>query len=455
MWLYRSLSPRALETVCQNLAVIVSTGVFWEAHTSDELLVVPWEKPATGLLCSLPPPPPPQKEHSTPKIIESAHIKCVKISHNDKPSFWKCRHGNTFLYATDQKVLNILLIIDAEYKSCQDEASWMALRGASAQKNFTLWIDPDGRGPLAPFEVECMRDSSGKYDTVVHHDRESSTAVPRGYEDPGSYKANLTYGGASVSQIIALVDASTSCKQFIYFACHHVVMTSSGQSYAYWVNRAGKPMLHWGGGIPGQLSCACYVTKSCARNKRCNCDANDSTWRYDSGYLTQKRNLPVTEVRAGDNGHSKEHARFYVGPLICTSWSCSGSRTLAYQNTCASTLPHVVIAFEHFLWWSAPFLGSSPNMLSKVSVLFLFFFCVVMLWKCCHKFSWAARSSNTCKLNNTPCHLSPKASPFCLSRILFFFFNMAYAFQPPVTSAHAPATCMHIRRTIAQSHHKP
>ena len=184
---------------------------------------------------------------------------------------------------------------------------------------FKLWVDPDGRGALAPFKVECIRGSSGRYDTVVHHDRELNTTVAQGHEDRGSFKAPLTYSGASLSQIIALVDASTSCKQFLYFACHGVVITSGGQPWAYWLNRARKPMLHWGGGIPGQLSCACYRTKSCAGSGWCNCDYNDSSWRNDSGYLSQKSNLPVTEVRAGDTGSSYEQARFYVGPLICTS----------------------------------------------------------------------------------------------------------------------------------------
>ena len=208
-------------------------------------------------------------------------------------------------------------MINAGFKSCQDEATWLELRGASLPQSFKLLIDSDGRGPLAPFKVECVLDSSGKYETVVHHNHESNTTV-RGYESAGSFKEALTYTGASLPQLTALVDASISCKQFLHFSCHGATMTWSGVSLTYWLNRDGQRMLHWGGGIPGKLSCACYRTNSCAGKRLCNCDANDKTWRYDFGYLTDKNNLPVTEVHAGDTGHAGEEAQFFVGPLICT-----------------------------------------------------------------------------------------------------------------------------------------
>ena len=55
-------------------------------------------------------------------------------------------------------------------------------------------------------------------------------------------------------------------------------------------------------------------------NQLCNCDANDSVWRYDEGYITDKQRLPLTEVRLGDTGHAGEIGKFTVGPLECTEY---------------------------------------------------------------------------------------------------------------------------------------
>ena len=53
--------------------------------------------------------------------------------------------------------------------------------------------------------------------------------------------------------------------------------------------------------------CACGITNSCAtRSYRCNCDSNDFTWREDSGLLTDKKTLPVSQLRFGDTGDGEE-----------------------------------------------------------------------------------------------------------------------------------------------------
>ena len=61
------------------------------------------------------------------------------------------------------------------------------------------------------------------------------------------------------------------------------------------------------------------MDNSCATSGRlCNCDANDSTWRFDEGYITDKQRLPLTEVRLGDTGNAGEYGKFIIGPLECT-----------------------------------------------------------------------------------------------------------------------------------------
>ena len=61
-----------------------------------------------------------------------------------------------------------------------------------------------------------------------------------------------------------------------------------------------------------QLSIGCYDD-----SQVCNCDNNDNTWREDSGVLTNKTNLPVTEMRFGETGHSSESLMYQLGPLKC------------------------------------------------------------------------------------------------------------------------------------------
>ena len=77
-------------------------------------------------------------------------------------------------------------------------------------------------------------------------------------------------------------------------------------------------MKYWGGAQPGSNSCACGMTNSCAkRNKKCNCDKNDSWYREDSGYLTDKSSLPVSELRFGDNSESNQYGYHTLGKLKC------------------------------------------------------------------------------------------------------------------------------------------
>ncbi|XP_064606073.1 uncharacterized protein LOC135470954 [Liolophura sinensis] len=51
----------------------------------------------------------------------------------------------------------------------------------------------------------------------------------------------------------------------------------------------------------------------------CNCDAGSSVPASDSGYLSEKSHLPVTQVRFGDTGtiDDDKEGRFRVGPVVC------------------------------------------------------------------------------------------------------------------------------------------
>ena len=183
-------------------------------------------------------------------------------------------------------------------------------------------MNPQGLVSSPVVQVYCdMTSKSGVGVTVIGHDSESRTLV-KGYESPGSYKRNINYD-ISMEQIVAIMKQSANCEQYIKKECYHSVFrfSSTGSYLAWWVSRQGYKMNYWGGAAVNSGNCACGMTNSCAGGYKCNCDKNDNTWREDSGYLTDKNTLPVTELRFGDTGtiNSGKHESGYhtLGKLRC------------------------------------------------------------------------------------------------------------------------------------------
>ncbi|CAH1244667.1 CNTNAP5 [Branchiostoma lanceolatum] len=175
-------------------------------------------------------------------------------------------------------------------------------------------IDPDGpdRGVL-PMTVQCDV-VGGTATTLIGHNSEARTHVD-GIESFGTYSKDVTYWD-SMEQVRAVVDQSTLCKQQIKYECHgSLIWDGNGRPYAWWVTWDGRQADYWGGASPGSGKCACGQSGTCSG--RCNCDANDFTWREDSGFLSHKDDLPVTQLRFGDTGHSREEGYHTLGKLIC------------------------------------------------------------------------------------------------------------------------------------------
>ena len=158
-----------------------------------------------------------------------------------------------------------------------------------------------------------MTSKNGVGVTVIGHDSESRTLV-KGYESRGSYKRKINYD-ISMEQIVAIIKQSKNCEQFIKYKCYD----SYFSGYGWWVSRQGSKMNYWGGAAVNSGKCACGMTNSCAGGGKCNCDKNDLTWREDSGYLTDKNTIPVTELRFGDTGDSSwgESGYHTLGELRC------------------------------------------------------------------------------------------------------------------------------------------
>ena len=210
-----------------------------------------------------------------------------------------------------------LLSLNYPDRSCSD----IKVRSPQATSGSYV-IDPDGDGGNEPFNVFCdMTDKNGVGVTVVGHDSEARTLVV-GYEAPGSYVKHITYnatGLIGVAQLAGLADVSIHCEQFIKYECHGAALFR--YAHCWWVSRHNQGMFYWGGAKPGDnKKCACGLTwpNSCADPSfGCNCDKNDYTWREDSGFLTEKSQLPVIELRFGDTGNSPEKGYHTLGKFKC------------------------------------------------------------------------------------------------------------------------------------------
>jgi len=193
--------------------------------------------------------------------------------------------------------------------------------GSSGSQSGHYIIDPDGEGGVTPFSVYCdMHDKGGVGVTVISHDSENRTHVGNipGCSGVGCYGKDVKYTGVSTAQLAALTRVSKNCEQFIKFECNNdVYFIQAG--YAWWVSRDGAQMNYWGGATGYRNMCACGVTNSCWNGEKCNCDYGnfDSGWREDSGLLTDKSVLPVSQMRLGDLDGIHEEGYHTLGKLKC------------------------------------------------------------------------------------------------------------------------------------------
>ena len=206
-------------------------------------------------------------------------------------------------------------IVEVIMKSCSSIKS-----GHSGSSSGNYIIDPDGKGGVAPFSVYCdMSDKGGVGVTVISHDSEIRTHVNNvspGCFPQGCYSKNVTYTGVGTAQLAALTRVSQNCEQFIKYECNGDVLFIEN-SYAWWVSRNGTRMNYWGGATGYNNMCACGVTNSCSNGRKCNCNNYANGWRADSGLLTDKSALPVSQIRLGDLDQSHEEGYHTLGKLKC------------------------------------------------------------------------------------------------------------------------------------------
>ncbi|XP_077480337.1 contactin-associated protein-like 2a isoform X1 [Stigmatopora argus] len=205
----------------------------------------------------------------------------------------------------------------------------------------TYWIDPDGSGPLGPFKVNCNMTEDKVWTVVISSLPPKTTVTGSSRERRTILQVNYS---ASLDQVAAITTSAEHCEQQITYRCRmsRLLNTPDGTPYTWWVGQGSEKHFYWGGSGPGIQKCACGIDRNCTDPKYdCNCDADHSQWREDSGLLTYKEHLPVSQIAVGDTNRVGAEAKLTVGPLYC-----QGDDN--YWNAASFTTPSSYLHFATF-----------------------------------------------------------------------------------------------------------
>ncbi|XP_003908260.3 contactin-associated protein-like 4 [Papio anubis] len=177
-------------------------------------------------------------------------------------------------------------------------------------------IDPDGSGPLKPFQAFCnMTDVPW---TVLQHNGSALTRV-KGASLENPHRAVFQYA-ASAEQLLASVDRARHCQQELELHCRRSRLQDprDGTALSWWAGRANETHTYWGGSFPGAHQCACGLERDCLDPQYgCNCDADRDEWTSDVGVLSHREHLPVTKIVITDADRPGSEAAYKLGPLQC------------------------------------------------------------------------------------------------------------------------------------------
>uniref|UniRef100_A0A8C7UAU6 Contactin associated protein-like 5b n=1 Tax=Oncorhynchus mykiss TaxID=8022 RepID=A0A8C7UAU6_ONCMY len=195
------------------------------------------------------------------------------------------------------------------------EASCEAHRQMGSTSGY-FYIDPDGSGPLKATLVYCNM-TEDKVWTVVGHNNSGFVNVT-GATTKKPYVMRFNYT-ASLEQLRTLIGRSEHCQQEVSLhdgnKCALVV---DGRPLSWWLDGSGEKQTYWGGSVPGVQQCSCSLEENCIdMNYFCNCDADTHLWVNDTGLLSYKDHLPLTEIVIGDTNRTGSAAVYRVGSLHC------------------------------------------------------------------------------------------------------------------------------------------
>ncbi|XP_009994687.1 PREDICTED: contactin-associated protein-like 4 [Chaetura pelagica] len=197
-------------------------------------------------------------------------------------------------------------------------------------------IDSDGSGPLGPFLVYCnMTDTTW---TIIQHNNTNLTRVKSANREK-PYTVFFKYS-ASLHQLQATINQAEHCEQEFIYHCKksRLLDKIDGMPLSWWIGRTNETQTYWGGSLPAVHKCACGFEGSCIDSQHyCNCDADRDEWTNDTGFLSYKEHLPVTEIVITDTDRPNSEAAYKLGPLLCrgdrTFWNSASFNTeLSYLH---------------------------------------------------------------------------------------------------------------------------
>ena len=143
----------------------------------------------------------------------------------------------------------------------------------------------------------------------MSHDSQTTTDVGNCY-DPGCYSKSIHYVGATIKQLAALADLSTTCQQFfqvfnslsdfyiIYFNeliqydCFGAPFEFNGEAQSWWNDRNGVRRFFWIGtdeNNSNQHTCQCGIDNNCVDPfTKCNCNSLAFLQLNDNGNINYK-----------------------------------------------------------------------------------------------------------------------------------------------------------------------
>uniref|UniRef100_A0A8C1JAJ3 Contactin associated protein-like 5 like n=1 Tax=Cyprinus carpio TaxID=7962 RepID=A0A8C1JAJ3_CYPCA len=195
------------------------------------------------------------------------------------------------------------------------ERSCEAFRKTGSQSS-VFTIDLDGSGPLEHTQVNCTM--ADKLWTVVGHDHMRIIDI-RGSTPRSPFVLIFNYT-ISPYHLRSLVTSSEHCQQEVKYRCRksRLFDTWDGTPLSWWLDRDGVKRTYWGGFLPGVQQCSCSLDGNCRdMNYFCNCDADQDTWANDTGVLSYKDHLPLSEIAIGDTNRTNSQAELQIGPLRC------------------------------------------------------------------------------------------------------------------------------------------
>ncbi|KAM5136485.1 contactin-associated protein-like 3 isoform 2-T2 [Callospermophilus lateralis] len=192
------------------------------------------------------------------------------------------------------------------------------------------YIDSDGSGPLGPALVYCnMTDSAW---TSVQHNGSHLARVKSSHGE--SPQPVIFKYMASMDQLQALIDQADHCQQELAFHCRKSRLSAhlDGTPVSWWVGRTNETHTYWGGSLPDAQKCTCGLEGNCIDSQyHCNCDTDQDEWTSDTGVLSHKEHLPVTQVMMTDAGRPHSEAAYTLGPLLCRGdnsfWNSASFKT--------------------------------------------------------------------------------------------------------------------------------